>query len=129
MHRQYHRDIAADNILVRDDGTPVLLDFGSARSDLQDRAGPVTAIVKSGPSPPEQYKTNAEHQGPWSDIYAFAATLYQAIMGQAPMDAMDRLGEELHWVRTRCRHKTHQKMSFLAGPMRREHRGGFLQVG
>lgn len=85
-----HRDIAPDNILVRDDGTPVLLDFGSARSDMKERAGPVTAIVKTGYSPQEQYRSVAEQQGPWSDIYAFAATLYLATTGRPPMDAMDR---------------------------------------
>ena len=86
-----HRDIAPDNILVRDDGTPVLLDFGSARSDMKERAGPVTAIVKTGYSPQEQYQSLGEKQGPWSDIYAFAATLYRAVSGRAPMDAMDRV--------------------------------------
>jgi serine/threonine protein kinase len=86
-----HRDIAPDNILVRDNGTPVLLDFGAARSDLQERTGPVTAIVKTGYSPQEQYKTDAGQQGPWSDIYAFSANLYQAVSGRPPMDAMDRV--------------------------------------
>lgn len=86
-----HRDIAPDNIMVRDNGTPVLLDFGAARSDLQERAGPVTAIVKTGYSPQEQYKSDGERQGPWSDIYAFAATMYQAVSGRPPMDALERV--------------------------------------
>lgn len=93
MHKanMLHRDIAADNILVREDGSPVLLDFGSARSDLKERAGPMTAVVKSGNSPPEQYKADGAAQGPWSDIYAFAATLYRAMMGRPALDALDRM--------------------------------------
>jgi len=85
-----HRDIAPDNILVRADGTPVLIDFGAARDDLKHRAGPVTAVVKPGYSPPEQYQSAAEEQGPWSDIYGFGATLYYAVVGALPVAAEDR---------------------------------------
>src|SRR5262249_48182560 len=52
-HGMLHRDIAPDNILVRPDGTPVLIDFGAARDDLQHRLAPVTAVIKPGYSPPE----------------------------------------------------------------------------
>ena len=86
-----HRDIAPDNIFIRDDGSPVLLDFGSAREAFALKTKAVSAIVKTGFSPPEQYSTRGTGQGPWTDIYAFAATLYLAVSGVTPDEATDRL--------------------------------------
>lgn len=85
-----HRDIAPDNIYVRRNGTPVLLDFGAARKALSDHSAQMSAIVKIGYSPPEQYSTEAQSQGPWSDIYAVGATLYAAVTGKRPPDANSR---------------------------------------
>lgn len=85
-----HRDIAPDNIYMRSDGSPVLLDFGSAREAMGKRSKLVSAIVKSGYSPPEQYTTDAEAQGAWTDLYALAATLYHAISGNPPQEATSR---------------------------------------
>jgi len=93
IHRNnlLHRDIAPDNIYIRDDGSPVLLDFGSARDSLTSRSKTISAIVKSGYSPPEQYSSKGSGQGPWTDIYALAATIYQAVSGKAPEEATERL--------------------------------------
>src|SRR5262249_49537228 len=65
-----HRDIAPDNIIVRGDGTPVLLDFGAARRAVAEMSRSLTGIVKAGYSPHEQYSSNNRLQGPWSDLYA-----------------------------------------------------------
>ena len=98
--RLLHRDIAPDNILIRRDGSPCLIDFGACREDIRDRSQKLSAIVKHGYSPPEQYHGVAELQGPWTDIYAVAATVYRAISGQAPMDSSRRgaLGDTLQPV-------------------------------
>jgi tetratricopeptide (TPR) repeat protein len=88
--RLLHRDIAPDNIMIRRDGQPCLIDFGAAREDVREREAKVSAIVKPGYSPPEQYHAVAELQGPWSDIYALGATLYRAVSGAPPMDASRR---------------------------------------
>ncbi len=85
-----HRDIAPDNIIVRSDGSPVLLDFGAARQAIAAETKALTGIVKSGYSPPEQYLTDAGLQGPWTDIYALGATLYQVVTGAAPPEAPAR---------------------------------------
>jgi hypothetical protein len=84
-----HRDIKPDNILIRADGTPVLLDFGSARHAL-GRARTVTILVAPGYAPFEQYYSSGESQGPWTDIYGLGATCYRAISGAAPIDAIAR---------------------------------------
>jgi serine/threonine protein kinase len=89
-HNMMHRDISPDNVLVRDDGRPVLIDFGSAREQIRGRARALSAIVKHGYSPPEQYTSKPELQGPWTDIYALAATLYRAIADKLPPDATER---------------------------------------
>ena len=80
-----HRDISPDNIIFQRNGTPKLLDFGSARSFRKSSS----AIVKSGYSPPEQFSAVLA-QGSWTDVYAFAATIYQAITGELPPNAIDR---------------------------------------
>ena len=89
-----HRDIAPDNIMVRKDGSPVLIDFGSARSALASQSRTVSALVKPGYSPYEQYATSGANQGPWTDMYALGATLYHAITGKRPPDAPSRVVED-----------------------------------
>ncbi len=89
-----HRDIAPDNILIRPDGSPVLLDFGSARRAVAEMSRALTGVVKVGYSPHEQYASDARLQGPWSDLYAFGATLYRAIAGKKPEEATLRMTDD-----------------------------------
>jgi serine/threonine protein kinase len=96
MHAQnfLHRDIAPDNIIVRADGTPVLLDFGAARRAVAEKSRTLTGIVKTGYSPFEQYATDGRLQGPWTDLYAFGATLYRAVTGKPPEEATLRIADD-----------------------------------
>jgi hypothetical protein len=89
-----HRDIAPDNIIVRADGTPVLLDFGAARHAVAEKSQTLTGIVKAGYSPHEQYATDGRLQGPWTDLYALGATLYRAVTGKPPEEAMLRMTDD-----------------------------------
>lgn len=90
-----HRDIKPANIFIREDGSPVLLDFGSARQ-TRDRDGPqtLTNFVTPGYAPIEQYASKSDRQGPWTDIYGLGATLYRVITGKMPDSAIDR-GEKI----------------------------------
>ena len=93
LHREgvYHRDIAPDNILLGDDGQPVLLDFGAARRVLGDRTQMLTSIMKPHYAPLEQYAdASAMRQGPWTDLYALGGTMYFFITGETPMAAASR---------------------------------------
>ena len=89
-----HRDIAPDNIMLRADGSPVLIDFGSARGAIAGHSRTVSALVKPGYSPYEQYAATGANQGPWTDIYALGATLYHAVIGKRPPDAPSRVVED-----------------------------------
>ncbi|MEE8296366.1 MAG: serine/threonine-protein kinase [Hyphomicrobium sp.] len=86
-----HRDIAPDNIIIRKAGDPVLIDFGSARGEIAAHSKTISALVKPGYSPYEQYAETSKRQGPWTDIYALGATLYHAVTGKRPPDAPSRM--------------------------------------
>lgn len=85
-----HRDIKPANIFLRQDNSPVLLDFGSARQALGEQTKTLTSLISPGYAPFEQYYSKSDAQGPWTDIYGLGATLYRAIVGRAPADAVDR---------------------------------------
>lgn len=94
-----HRDISPDNIMMLPDGRAKLLDFGAVRDVGNAQIDkPLTksteAILKQGYAPIEQYQ-NRGSLGPWTDVYAFCATICYCLTGQVPPDAPERLlGEE-----------------------------------
>jgi len=83
-----HRDIKPANIIVAADGSPTLIDFGASREALQERTQAITAVFTPRYAPLEQFASG--RQGPWTDIYALAATLYACIDGKPPPSAVDR---------------------------------------
>jgi len=91
LHAQgiIHRDIKPGNIMVKPEGSPVLLDFGAA-TQVQSKTITITQMLSAGYSPFEQYTTRAK-QGPYTDIYALGATMFKCITGRKPDDASDRV--------------------------------------
>jgi serine/threonine protein kinase len=90
-----HRDIAPDNIMIRSDGRPMLIDFGAIKiiaQETQIRSGSGQksfAVAKQHYSPPEQLDQDAALD-PRADIYALGAVLYRAVTGNPPADADKR---------------------------------------
>ncbi len=92
-----HRDLSPDNLMLTDKGVRIL-DLGAAK-DLSTGSGVSSAqVAKSGFSPFEQY-TQSGGSGPWSDVYAMAATIYYTLTGVLPPNATDRMEEDtLDWT-------------------------------
>ena len=84
-----HRDIKPANLYIRADGSPVLLDFGSAILENAQHTRGVTVMVADGYAPMEQYDGDGI-QGPFTDIYGLAATLYRAVTGEKPQASPGR---------------------------------------
>src|SRR5262249_20254731 len=82
-------DLKPDNIILRDDGSVVIIDFGAARNFRSRYSHSMTAAA-SVYSPPEQHGVGGQ-QGPWSDLYALGAIAYRCITGFAPPDSPQRL--------------------------------------
>jgi serine/threonine protein kinase/Flp pilus assembly protein TadD len=89
-----HRDIAPDNIMIRKDGRPMLIDFGAIKiiaQTAQTRAasGRSYGVAKQHYSPPEQMDDDAQLD-PRADVYALGAVIYRAVAGHPPVDADKR---------------------------------------
>ena len=85
-----HRDIKPDNIFIRANGTPVLIDFGAARQAMGGETKSLTSILTPGYAPLEQYSGEGK-QGPWTDLYAMGGVLYRAVTDKNPPDAVTRI--------------------------------------
>lgn len=89
-----HRDIKPGNIFLREDGRPVLIDFGAARHAIGGATKSLTSVLTPGYAPLEQYASDG-NQGPWSDIYAMGGVLYRALANNNPPDAVSRLKSDV----------------------------------
>lgn len=88
-----HLDIKPGNVYIRNDGTPLLIDFGAARQTLSGDGVALPPTYTPGFASPEQH-TRRELLGPWSDIYSVGATLYASLGGAAPQAANLRLDSD-----------------------------------
>ncbi len=88
-----HRDVKPHNIYMTSTGRVILLDFGAARQAAGIHVDSISVVLSEGYAPLEQYQKNSP-QGPWTDIYGVAATLYRMLKGAPPVVALDRLGAD-----------------------------------
>lgn len=101
LHREHmiHRDISPDNIFLLPDGRVKLIDFGSAVEQEEQRELALTP----GYAPPEQYLEHGR-LGPWTDLYGMGASMYRALTGIVPEEALQRgyrdtLRSPAEWVK------------------------------
>lgn len=82
-----HRDLSPDNIMMLEDGSVRVIDFGNARDTTDNKS--MTLAMKEGFAAPEQYRSKG--QGPYTDVYGMCATIYYCLTGKLPPQAMERL--------------------------------------
>lgn len=92
-HGVVHRDLKPHNIYLATVGKPIVLDFGAARQAAGERQHSMSVVLTDGYAPLEQYQRRSA-QGPWTDVYGAAATLYRMLTGVAPPTALDRLTDD-----------------------------------
>ena len=88
-----HRDISPDNLMLTPDGKVKILDLGAAKDLSVNNGASSMQVAKGGFSPFEQY-TQRGSSGPWTDVYAMAATVYYTLTGKLPPVATDRVVED-----------------------------------
>jgi len=93
LQKMLHLDIKPANIYIRRDGSPVLLDFGSAREALGDSIAKFTPMYTPGFASPEHY-SDRERLGPWSDLYSVGASIFACMSGLAPQAADQRVRDD-----------------------------------
>ena len=88
-----HLDIKPGNIYVRNDGNPVLIDFGAARQTLTVDALKLPPMFTPGFASPEHHRER-DKLGPWSDIYSIGASMYACLAGAGPPVATQRMEKD-----------------------------------
>jgi len=84
-----HRDLKPENILLANEINPVLIDFGTAKSNYGEKSQSIYAIISKGYAPVEQYSIeNQKNQA--TDIYAIGAILYKMVTGKTPTESIIR---------------------------------------
>jgi serine/threonine protein kinase len=92
-HKLLHLDIKPGNIYVRNDGNPVLIDFGAARQTLTVDGLKLPPMYTPGFASPEHHRER-EKLGPWSDIYSIGASMYACLASAGPPTATQRLEKD-----------------------------------
>lgn len=93
LHKQgvLHRDITPSNLLVQEDGSVKLIDFGSAAKMKQDQS---MVVVTQQYAPVEQYQSQDSHLGAWTDVYGLTATIYEVLTGIVPQESIARMHKD-----------------------------------
>ena len=98
----WHLDLKPANIMVDSRGNVKLIDFGASKQLNAQKGGATTSTAISytnGYAPREQMEQNYDKFGPWTDIYALGATLYNLLTNKRPplpTDIDDDISEDKH---------------------------------
>jgi Tol biopolymer transport system component len=87
--KMLHLDIKPENIYLRADDSPMLIDFGSARQAIATQSHGTRTAITHGYAPIEQYPDKGT-PGPWTDIYAIGASMYRCVTGKRPPESLAR---------------------------------------
>lgn len=98
----WHLDLKPANIMLEKGGNIKLIDFGASKQLNTQKGGATTSTAISytnGYAPREQMEQNYDKFGPWTDIYALGATLYNLLTNKRPplpTDIDDDMSEDKH---------------------------------
>ena len=98
----WHLDLKPANIMVDKTGQVKLIDFGASKQMNTQKGGATTSTAISytnGYAPREQMEQNYDKFGPWTDLYALGATLYNLLTNKRPplpTDIDDDMSDDKH---------------------------------
>jgi mono/diheme cytochrome c family protein len=92
-----HRDLKPGNVMLADDGTPKIADFGLAKRLGEDSGHTQSGEILGTPNymAPEQAEGKRDAIGPPTDVYALGAMLYELLTRKPPFDGAGGLD----WLR------------------------------
>ena len=103
QHAVIHRDLKPSNVLVKEDGTVRLLDFGIAKH-LEALGSPVeqtmTGLRLMTPAYASPEQIRGEQVGIQTDVYSLGVILYELLSGQLPFDLSERTPAQVEKILT-----------------------------